>query len=380
MPLKKCEMCGSEFQARLSKIRTCSVACRNNLISKEKSARYQKEKSCVVCSKTFHVGAIDANKQTCSTECHYKLASRNTTTSKKVECATCHKEFFASPSAISSGGGKYCSKACMYGRNAGKPVDTKPSPKVTELVEKTCPVCATMFLRSKKDQRIKTCSIECGKKLRLKTIQAAFDSGAPKFPVKKFTQVAIQCEACESMFMVSNFRKDDARFCSDKCAKMVMPHTPRVRVEKVCKCCGTTISVILSRESRTNYCSKACAEKFMRGPDSPHWRGVGVYEYYIDDNGVEKKRKARDVGTAKTAKRNAGAKQATPAWADQKKIRAIYKAARMLTELTGVHHHVDHLVPLNGKTVSGLHNEFNLQAIPAIENLKKHNKHWPDKP
>lgn len=268
----------------------------------------------------------------------------------------------------------------MYGRSAGKPVATKPPPKVMELVEKTCPVCATLFSRPKKDQRIKTCSIECGKKLRLKTLDAAHANGATRYPIKKYSQVAIQCEACEAMFMVPNSRKDEARFCSEKCARKVLPPTPRQRIEKPCKCCGTVMSVQLSRSGRANYCSKACAEKFMRGKESPHWRGVGVYEYYIDENGLEKKRKASDVNTAKTAKRNAGAKQATPAWADQKKIRAVYKAARVLTEITGIPHHVDHIVPLNGKTVSGLHNEFNLRAIPAVENLKKHNKHWPDKP
>lgn len=75
---------------------------------------------------------------------------------------------------------------------------------------------------------------------------------------------------------------------------------------------------------------------------------------------------------AESAKRRAFLLRRIPPWADLKAIDQIYRDCRRISKETGIKHHVDHIVPLKGRTVSGLHVAENLQIIPAIDNLRKH--------
>lgn len=69
----------------------------------------------------------------------------------------------------------------------------------------------------------------------------------------------------------------------------------------------------------------------------------------------------------RTALRRARKLQQTPPWANIEALKLIYKNCP-----PGFH--VDHIVPLAGKDVCGLHVEYNLQYLPALENLQKGNK------
>lgn len=80
------------------------------------------------------------------------------------------------------------------------------------------------------------------------------------------------------------------------------------------------------------------------------------------------------ITNAIAAKRNAAKYNATPSWANQDAIRAIYAEAARLTRETGIRHEVDHIYPLQGELVCGLHVEANLQILTKFDNIRKKNR------
>ena len=85
----------------------------------------------------------------------------------------------------------------------------------------------------------------------------------------------------------------------------------------------------------------------------------------------------RSKHNAKEAKRRAKKLNATPEWLTQDMLDEIeykYFLARDLSQITGEPHHVDHIVPLQGVDICGLHVPWNLQVLTARDNLSKSNK------
>lgn len=75
-------------------------------------------------------------------------------------------------------------------------------------------------------------------------------------------------------------------------------------------------------------------------------------------------------------KRHTAELKRTPSWLNNGhflEIESVYNYCSALRR-TGLNYHVDHIVPLQGKTVSGLHVPWNLQVIPGAENMSKSNK------
>lgn len=117
--------------------------------------------------------------------------------------------------------------------------------------------------------------------------------------------------------------------------------------------------------------------------DNKDTQSVYNHQYYIDhkDQCREHNRNWKISNphkvNADTTKRRLSKQNRTPIWLNTNhllEIEQFYNFARKLSSKTDVVYHVDHIVPLHGKTVCGLHVPWNLQVISAVDNLKKGNK------
>lgn len=80
---------------------------------------------------------------------------------------------------------------------------------------------------------------------------------------------------------------------------------------------------------------------------------------------------------AKDSRRRASKAQRTPDWLTSKHLEDIenfYWLAKDLETITGEEYHVDHIVPLKGENISGLHVPWNLQVLSAKDNMSKGNR------
>lgn len=125
-------------------------------------------------------------------------------------------------------------------------------------------------------------------------------------------------------------------------------------------------------------------KKLKWAKDNRHLHNEWAKAYQQTEKGQKALKRAREKYTgspthiANNSKRRAAKLQRTPKWltaAQLKQIADTYAISDALTKITGIPHEVDHVVPLQGKNVSGLHVPWNLHVKTAEANRKKSNKH-----
>lgn len=119
------------------------------------------------------------------------------------------------------------------------------------------------------------------------------------------------------------------------------------------------------------------------------YKAAYMAEYYAENHeSIAAYRAARlqtPEGRAKAyahrTKYHASKLNATPAWltdADREAMQELYAESIFLTQSTGQPYHVDHVLPLKGKIVCGLHVPKNLRVMPGSENISKGNRLTPE--
>lgn len=137
-----------------------------------------------------------------------------------------------------------------------------------------------------------------------------------------------------------------------------------------CKVCAAQIKKKWRERNPVEHLRRA-VEWGRKNPEARR----AIYRRHHERHREERNRQSREwqkahlaLGAEFAASRRAAEKRATPGWADKKRMRDIYAACPP-------GYHVDHIVPINGTNVCGLHVPENLQYLPAAENIGKKNRY-----
>ena len=136
---------------------------------------------------------------------------------------------------------------------------------------------------------------------------------------------------------------------------------------KKCKICKKTKDLSLFHKDKTGLQGRKARCKACQAIISK-----AAYKYTMSLPGRREAKRARDRGRPFEKSAYFKRMRARPKWAIPKQIEAYYRKAREKTLKTGIKYSVDHIIPLIGRNVCGLHCEENLQIITLEKNLKKH--------
>lgn len=170
--------------------------------------------------------------------------------------------------------------------------------------------------------------------------------------------------------------------------KQTKPHARTVAIEQGLDHYFTGVPCarghLAPRRTKDRICMECTREdKRCLNKEKPKWFQKLKKQSYLRNQQhiLQQKKQYRQTNKGKiialATARKKRIKQRTPKWLtpdDKWIIKEVYELAALRTKLFGFSWHVDHIIPLQGKTVTGLHVPTNLQVIPWIDNVRKKNK------
>ena len=168
------------------------------------------------------------------------------------------------------------------------------------------------------------------------------------------------CKTCLQEKDLSAFKKHTHgyRHTCKSCQHLALMQNPVAKANKNAR----------TKKYRDSENGKANEKAYAQSEAGKRFRKLTVQKH---EQGAGKAAKV-----ARTIFRRLAKIQRTPLWLtdiDHERIGNEYKLAAILTKVTGSPWHVDHIIPLQGKMVSGLHVPSNLRVLPATENIRKSN-------
>lgn len=165
------------------------------------------------------------------------------------------------------------------------------------------------------------------------------------------------------------------------CSKcfLTLPSTSFYPSRRICKECYFKQVYVWQKnniEKKRAYTRKSMLLSYNKNPQpllkrGQDWRALN--KEWTQQYNKQYHRNNPEVTTAFRRLREHCVRQQTPQWANKAIIRKIYIQARNLSLETGILYTVDHIIPLQGIFVCGLHVETNLQIITKSENSRKKN-------
>lgn len=141
---------------------------------------------------------------------------------------------------------------------------------------------------------------------------------------------------------------------------------------------------VAERRAKTGECLSCRAEHLKswreQNPGKVKQHNALQYEKHADKikENVRKWGKKNPVKVFANSRANYSKRRMRlPKWLtpdDRWMIEQAYELAALRSKMFGFSWHVDHVLPLQGKLVSGLHTPYNLQVIPWVDNVRKANK------